>query len=40
MMNNETRNWLVKAMNDFYTAQKLIQLPTNEIITDTLCFHC
>jgi HEPN domain-containing protein len=39
-INKEVRNWLVKALNDFYTAQRLIQLPYDEIITDTLCFHC
>jgi HEPN domain-containing protein len=40
MIDKETKNWLIKAINDYKTAEKLINLPENEIITDTLCFHC
>lgn len=40
MIDKETKNWLVKALNDYKTAEKLINLPSEEIITDTLCFHC
>ena len=40
MIDEESKKWLIKAMNDYKTAEKLINLPTEEIITDTLCFHC
>lgn len=40
MINEETKKWLIKGLNDFKTAEKLINLPEDEIITDTLCFHC
>jgi len=39
MIDKETKNWIIKALNDYKTAEKLINLPENEIITDTLCFH-
>ena len=39
-MKEETKRWLIKAMNDYKTAEKLLNLPEDEIITDTLCFHC
>jgi len=39
-MKEETKKWLIKAMNDYKTAEKLLNLPEDEIITDTLCFHC
>jgi HEPN domain-containing protein len=39
MIDKETKNWIIKAINDYKTAEKLINLPENEIITDTLCFH-
>ncbi|MEM3489235.1 MAG: HEPN domain-containing protein [Nitrososphaerota archaeon] len=40
MINEEVRKWLIKAMNDYKTAEKLINLPEEEVITDTLCFPC
>lgn len=40
MINQEVKNWLIKALNDYKTAEKLLNLPKEEIITDTLCFHC
>lgn len=39
-MKEEVKNWIIKGLNDYKTAQKLINLPEDEIITDTLCFHC
>ncbi|MFN3568566.1 MAG: HEPN domain-containing protein [Caldimicrobium sp.] len=36
----EVKNWIIKALNDYKTAEILIALPDEEIITDTLCFHC
>ncbi len=40
MNDDVVKNWVIKAINDYKTAEKLINLPENEIITDTLCFHC
>lgn len=40
MINEEVKKWIIKALNDYKTAEKLINLPEDEIITDTLCFHC
>lgn len=40
MINKEVKKWLIKAINDYKTAKKLIESPVEEIITDTLCFHC
>ena len=40
MIEKEVKNWLVKAFNDYRTAEKLIGFPDEEVITDTLCFHC
>ena len=39
-MKEETKKWIAKALNDYKTAEKLLKLPENEVITDTLCFHC
>ncbi|OQX22328.1 MAG: DNA-binding protein [Candidatus Altiarchaeales archaeon A3] len=36
----EVKNWLKKAMNDYKTARNLLSFPQEEIITDTMCFHC
>ena len=38
-MNEETEKWITKGLNDYKTAEKLLNLPEDEIITDTLCFH-
>ncbi len=40
MINNEAKKWLIKAINDYKSAQKLLSQPEEEIITDTACFHC
>lgn len=40
MIDEEVEKWLLKALNDYRTAEKLLNLPEEEIITDTLCFHC
>lgn len=40
MMGEEVKNWIIKGLNDYKTAQKLINLTEDEIVTDTLCFHC
>jgi HEPN domain-containing protein len=32
--------WLIKAMNDFRTTKRLLDLPEEEFITNTLAFHC
>jgi len=40
MIGPEVKNWLSKAINDYKTSEKLLNSPAEEIITDTLCFHC
>ncbi len=40
MIEPELKNWLIKALNDYKTAKQLAQAPPEEMITDTLCFHC
>lgn len=40
MIKEETKRWLIKALNDYKTAKKLLKSSENEVITDTLCFHC
>jgi HEPN domain-containing protein len=38
LINDEVRNWLKKAINDF-TASQLLLDSFNDNITDTVCFH-
>jgi len=40
MISEEVKKWLIKAINDYKTAERLINFSPEEIITDTLCFHC
>jgi len=40
VINDEVRKWLIKAINDYKSAQKLLAQPEEDIITDTVCFHC
>ena len=40
MIEEEIKKWLIKGLNDLKTAEILINLPKEEIVTDTLCFHC
>lgn len=40
MIDEESKKWLIKAMNDYMTAKQLISPKAEEIITDTICFHC
>jgi len=40
MIDEEVKRWLIKAINDYKSAQKLLSQPEEEIITDTACFHC
>ncbi|MCM8772641.1 MAG: HEPN domain-containing protein [Candidatus Omnitrophica bacterium] len=40
MIEEEIKKWLTKGLNDLKTAEILINLPEEEIVTDTLCFHC
>ena len=37
-MKKSRNSWL--RLNNFKSVEKLINLPEDEIITDTLCFHC
>ncbi|WP_297445274.1 HEPN domain-containing protein [Desulfurobacterium sp.] len=38
-MNEETKEWIIKANEDYITAKYLISLPEDEIITSAVCFH-
>jgi len=38
-LKSETKQWLIKALNDFKTAEKLLNFSDEEIITDSVCFH-
>ena len=39
-MNEITSEWVVKADNDFYSADKLLHSGDDAPIIDTACFHC
>ena len=39
-MNEETRNWLIKAFEDFTVVIHEMKLPKDEITTSMVCFHC
>jgi len=38
-MNEEVKEWIIKAYEDYITAKYLISLPEDEIITSAVCFH-
>jgi len=38
-MNQEVKNWLEKASNDFKTIEKLMEGSEEDIVTDSVCFH-
>ena len=38
-MNKEVKKWLIKAINDYKTCSLLLNVPKEDMITDTLCFH-
>lgn len=38
-MNEEVKEWIIKAYEDYVTAKYLISLPEDEIITSAVCFH-
>lgn len=40
MISREVKRWLIKALNDYKTAAQLLHALPEEMITDTLCFHC
>jgi len=38
-VNEEVKEWIIKAYEDYVTAKYLISLPEDEIITSAVCFH-
>jgi HEPN domain-containing protein len=40
MIDEETKKWLIKAMNDYKTAKQLINAKEEDMVTDSVCFHC
>ena len=38
-MNEEVKEWIMKAYEDYITAKHLISLPEDEIVTSAVCFH-
>ena len=40
MIDEQVRNWVRKAMEDFNVAKHELTFPENEISTGPVCFHC
>ena len=40
MIDEYIRRWITKAVRDLRVAEHELSLPTDEIITDAVCFHC
>jgi len=38
-VNEEVKEWIIKAYEDYITVKYLISLPEDEIITSAVCFH-
>jgi len=39
-MNKEVRNWLIKAFEDYRVVRHEMNLPEDEMVTSSVCFHC
>lgn len=39
MIDPDLQNWLIKAFNDYKSAEMLLSFPSDEMVTDTICFH-
>jgi HEPN domain-containing protein len=39
-MDKYLKNWLIKGNNDLKTAEIGLNQPKDDIVTDTICFHC
>jgi HEPN domain-containing protein len=40
MIDEYIEKWIIKAINDLKVAEHELRQPTDEIITDAICFHC
>lgn len=40
MIDEQVKNWIIKAMEDFNIAKHELTFPENEISTGPVCFHC
>ena len=40
MMDDEVKDWLIKAESDFRVIEHELKLPDDEIVKDAVCFHC
>lgn len=40
MIEENIKNWIIKAMEDFNTAKHELSFPKEEISTGPVCFHC
>ena len=39
-MDDEVKEWLIKAESDFRVIEHELKLPDDEIVKDAVCFHC
>ena len=40
MTDDYIKNWLIKADHDLKATENELNIKTNEILTDIICFHC
>jgi len=40
MIDEKVKKWVIKAIEDFTAAEKLLNFPDREIVTSAVCFHC
>jgi HEPN domain-containing protein len=40
MIDDEVKEWLIKAESDFKVIEHELKLPDDEMVKDAVCFHC
>lgn len=40
MIDDEVRDWLMKAESDFKVIEHELKLSEDEVVKDAVCFHC
>ncbi len=40
MIDEKVKKWVIKAIEDFTAAEKLLSFSDKEIVTSAVCFHC
>lgn len=40
MMDEKLEKWIIKALEDYKTAEHELRLPDEDIVTSAVCFHC